>query len=205
MSLVVVEPWWRKAKLRTILTEPRRHELTLTTGHVVRLAAADFLSVSQFSAKYLDACGSFPELPSKKAGLHLREIASFWFQHREVVSVEDDGTDRGLIASDVRTYLRSAPETEDGADLDRGAIIPRGPAGFLFNARIALDRVRRFCPVKFSPADFHEALRSIGCECQGVVRIGSWRGRAWVAPLTAMHEPDPTALNGHAAVAQLAT
>jgi hypothetical protein len=184
--------WWAETKLRTIMTEPRRHELLVPGGGVVRLETADFLSTSRFSVKYLDAVGSFPPLPEKGAGKFLRALATNWFSSREVVEASAEAGDRGILLLDIETLLRSAPESDDGLDLERGSVILRPPAGALFVARYLLDRVRRACPVKITPSDFYAALDTLGCENQNVVRIGHWRGRVWLAPMKLVR-PDDTA------------
>lgn len=181
-GIKVSDKWWEALKLRTVLTEPRRHELVFPDGRAMRLTASDFLSVAQFSAKYLDAVGSFPELPKKKPAVFLRDISAYWFEHREEIFEVDEASDAGALREDICVCLRSAPESDNGDDIGRGAIIPRPPAGALFAPRPMLDRIRRSCPIKFTPADFYDALRRLGCTSQGKLRIDAWQGRAWLVP-----------------------
>ncbi len=182
----LVIPWHEKVRLRTILTEPRQHELLFESGKVLKLTAADFLSVASFQAKFLDAIGSFPEFPDKFPGRFLKEVAARWFANREEVEADEEASDGGMLRADIRTFLRSAPESDDGLDLEHGAVISRRPSGLLFLPRIALDRVRRVCPIKLTPAAFYAALEALGCTSEGVVRIGLWRGRVWHVPLRAL-------------------
>lgn len=187
--------WWADSKLRTILTEPRRHELTVPGGMVLRLQTSDFLSVGRFAAKYLDAVGAFPPLPDKNGGRFLRALTTRWFAEREVVAATAEAGERGILMLDIETALRGAPESDDGLDLERGSIVMRPPAGGLFIPRVLLDRVRRGCPVKFTPSDFYEALDALGCENQNAVRIGHWRGRVWLAPTRLLTAPDDVTLS----------
>jgi hypothetical protein len=177
--------WWRSARLRTTLTEPRRHEL-IVDGHTVTLLAGDFLSVHKFTTRYLDAIGSFPVFPPEKQARFLRDISEYWFANREEVEEVEEASEAGSLRADIRDALRSSPVTEQAGDLDRGAVLDRGPTGALFAVSPLHHRCRRHALVTFTPAQFYSALRELGCKPQGQLRIDNVRVSAWLAPRAVM-------------------
>lgn len=184
--------WWLACKLTTTLSEPRVHSLLVPSGSRVTLSTEQMLSAPKLRTRMLDAIGELPPLPAKNVPDFLREIWSELFAKRDTIHEVAEATPAGTLAADIRMVLRYAPQTEEPRDLERGSVGVREKDGArMFNARIFMERVRRICPVPFSPAEFYAALRTIGCEHEPSVRWGSWRGRAWLAPSSLFDENRP--------------
>jgi hypothetical protein len=184
------DDFWSLCKLTTTLTDPPRHELSLPSGHVLRLKTADFFDSKRFTLAFVDVVGSFPPLPEKKAGKFLLEQFRRWLDKRVAIPMpEEESGDRGALWGDIRRAISSCPETDDPRDLDRGALYRREDGAIWINARILLERVRRVCPVKFAPADFYVALGGVGMTNLDVQRDRGWRGRVWSVPISLIPEP----------------
>jgi hypothetical protein len=182
--------FWGTCKLTTTLTDPPRHELLLPSGQVLRLRTSDFFDPKRFTLAFVDSVGSFPPLPEKKPGKFLLECFRKWLDDRVAIAMPDEESgDRGALVGDIRRAIASCPDTDDPRDLDRGALYRREDGSIWVNARILLERVRRACPVKFTPADFYVALTSVGLINLEVKREAGWRGRAWSVPPSLIPEP----------------
>lgn len=176
------EAYWGQCKLTTILTEPPRHELTLPDGKTIRLSSSHFFDVTRFRIAFIDAIGRFPPLPEKKPGQFLADKFRGWLIVRTTVVVADEASDRGTLLGDIHLATMSCPEADDPRDMDRGAVYIRPDGAAWVSARMLLERVRRGCPVKFSPGDFYAALQFLGAKNLHVQRDGTWIGRAWLLP-----------------------
>ena len=175
--------WWLKCHLTTTLSEPRCHELTVPSGARFTLSVEQMLNSAKIRTRMLDAIGELPPLPPRNAADFLREVWADLFRKRTTLTEVAEASAAGALSADIQMILRNAPETDDPADLERGAIGLRENDGArLFNGRVILERTRRVCPVSFVPADFYAALRRLGCESFDSTRWGGWRGRAWIAP-----------------------
>ena len=189
------DDFWARCRLRTFLTDPPVHELTLPSGQVLRLKTSDFFDVRRFTLVFIDATGDFPALPEKKPGVFLREAFRGWLHSRSTAHVPaEEASDRGALLGDIRRAISSCPQTEDPRDLDRGAIYTREDGAIWVSARILLERVRRACPAKFAPAEFYLALSALGATNLEVQRDAGWRGRVWSLPTSLL--PEPTLLPG---------
>jgi hypothetical protein len=177
-----IDDYWSKCRLTTVLTDPPRHELLLPSGQLLRLRTPQFFEVDKFTIVFVDAVGSFPPLPRKNPAGFLREKFRLWLEERATKDVATEASDRGTLLSDIRLALASCPQTDDARDLDRGSLFPREDGTAWVSARVLLERVRRACPVRFSPADFYAGLLDLGFLNLDVQREEGWRGRVWSVP-----------------------
>ena len=191
--------WWLKCELTTTLSEPRVHELRVPSGASFVLSTEQMLNSAKVRTRMLDAIGELPPLPPKNAADFLREVWTELFKKRKTVAEVAEASASGLLRADIQMVLRNAPETEDPKDLERGAVgLRENDGAHLFSGRVMLERVRRICPVAFSPSEFYAALRALGCNSFDSTRWGGWRGRAWVAPSSLFGSPTPELERGDA-------
>jgi hypothetical protein len=197
-----LDDFWSGCHMTTIMTDPPRHELKLPSGQTLRLKTGDFFEVRRFTMVFVDAVGSFPPMPQKKAGAFLLDKFRGWLADRTILNVSDEAGDRGTLMGDIRRAIASCPETDDPKDMERGALYSHSDGAIWVVPRILLERVRRACPIKFTPADFYVALKSLGAENLEAQRAPGWRGRVWSIPATLRPEPamlpEKTNTNGKA-------
>ena len=176
------EQWFGSCKLRTILTRPRRHELTCPGGQRVVLSTEDLLSVPRFITAFVDEVGSFPPLPKKGAAKLLREMTAHWLEHRETVVVDEEAGQFGLLVAEIRRSLVGASESDDPKHLALGAVIAMDDGDRLFAPRPIMVRVRAGGLCQFRPGEFYAALRELGCTQRDSNFVKGVRARAWRAP-----------------------
>lgn len=184
------EDFWSKCHLHTILTDPPMHQLKLPAGQILRLRTPQFFDAGRFTMAFVDVVGSFPPFPVKKAGPFLLDMFKQWLEARTVGAVEEEESgDRGALLGDIRRAIDSCPETNDPRDLDRGSLYELENGEVWISARILLERVKRACPAKFTPAEFYVAFGDLGAKSLGIQRDAGWRGRVWSVPRSLLPEP----------------
>ena len=183
------QSWWLSCELTTTMSDPRRHDLKIPEGDVVSMTTKQMLSAVECRARILDAAGVLPPLPDKGAAAFLRAVWPVLFKKRRIVVAPIEASAAGTLRGDVMSCLQSAPQSEDAAAMGRGAVCVRDDGARIFAARTFYEKVRRFCPVSFSPAEFYGALHEIGCVNLETVRVAGWRGRAWSAPAALFEVP----------------
>jgi len=206
--------WWNKCKLRSTLSDPPVHTLTTPAGAIVVPTEA-MLSPAKLRVAFIDGLGLLPPLPEKNAPAFLREQWRVLLRKRETIAAVLEASNRGTLRSDVAIALRHCPPSDDGLDMERGAILEvRGEdtrvTERLVNARVLYERVRRACPIRFTPAEFYVVLQELGCEHIEKRRVGKWRGRCWSVPAELVEDPPEELSSGteaatgvHATVAPL--